>query len=579
MKQKTDVKPSKFHIIYFILLALLPLAIFWIKDMTPIFFNNDDVFLKQIASGELTGTPEAHLLHIGYLTGLIISTLYQLFPALPWYGICLFSCMYVAVLLSIFPLFQYLKKAWQKLILTAVSILVMAGFLFSHMLQIQYTTVTATVCACSLVYFTLAKEENHVKQYLKNLIPCFILFAISFELRDKASIMMLPFFIFIGVSRFIKNRNLLKPLLSCAGILLSIIILLWGIESLAYAAPVWKDFTAYNTNRENIVDYSGYPSYENNAELYNSLGISYQSYVSASDHYQLLLDDNINLSFMEVVADACPERNVALSTLLKEFLERHITSYADRPLNLIVYVLYAMVFVMALLSRNYQSLWDILAVFAGRMTIWIYLLFMGRSVPRVTQGIYIAELFLLTAILFYYKMWQDKKEKRKKKLAISFALCILCISFVTFKWGLPYTERINQYNKSQLAYAVTYDEIRDYFYDNSDSFYMLDTNSFSYFTEALFTKTPDTAANFVLLGSWPANSPWTDKIAGEQNFTSYETAAFEDNVYFVFMNTEATGYDYLANYYTEKYPNSIFIVKDTVKTSTGVEFLILKCNG
>lgn len=578
MTPNKKTKADKLNIVFFILLAVLPLLIMILKDMRPIFFNNDDVFLKQIASGEYTGTPETHLLHIGYLSGLLISTLYKIAPTFPWYGTFLFICMYGSILLALFPLFQYLQKTWQKLLLITMSILVMIGFLFSHMLQIQYTTVTAVVCSASLVHFYLAKEETAIKPYLKQLIPCLLLFAISFEIRDKACIMMLPIFFFIGIARFLQNRKMLKPLLAFAGMLVGIIIVLWGIEKLAYSSPDWKAFESYNTNRENIVDYSGYPSYEENKALYDSLGISYQSYVSASTRYQILLDENINSIFMETVADACPERTISFTAIIKEFWDRHVTAYADRPLNLIVYVMYALIMVMALLTRKNKVLLDVLAIFIGRMTIWAYLLFMGRSVPRVTQGIYIAELLLLTAVFFYHQLWSDAKEKRKKLINATLALMIVCIGFVTLKWGLPYTERIHQDNRSKLAYAVTYQELREYFHDNSDCFYMLDTNSFSYFTEAVFAKTAVSDSNFVLLGSWPANSPWTDKLAQSNGFKSYEVAALEnESVFFVFMNTEITGYEYLADYYEEKHPGTQLVLHDIFTASTGVEFQILKC--
>lgn len=576
--KKSVIKADKLNILCYVLLAVLPLLILLFQHMTPIFYNNDDVFLKQIASGEYTGTPETHLLHIGYLTGVLISTLYKIVPSFPWYGAFLFACLYGSILLALFPLFQYANTARQKLILTAMSILVMVGFLFSHMLQIQYTTVTAAVCSSSLVNFYLAKEETQTKKYIKQLLPCIILFVISFEIRDKACLMMLPLFFFIGIIRFLQHRKMLKPLLSFAGILVGCIILLWGIEKIAYASPDWKSFDSYNTNRERIVDYSGYPSYEENRELYDALNISYQSYICASTRYQLLLDSNINATFMEKVANAVPERTVSITAITKEFLNRHLTSYADRPLNLMVYVMYVLIMVMAILTRKYKALSDLLAIFLGRMTIWIYLLFLGRSVPRVTQGIYIAELLLLAAIFFYHRLWADAKEKRKKMISLVLTFMIACIVFVTVKWGLPYTKRIQQYNDSQLAYAETYHELRNYFHENEDCFYMLDTNSFSYFTESVFAKTSVSDSNFVLLGSWLANSPWSDKLAQNNNFDSFESAALEkENVFFVFMNTEATGYEYLKDYYEEKHPGTQLIIHDTFTSSAGVEFFILKC--
>lgn len=100
-------KKINFDILLYI---FIPLILFAIVDMPFVFYNNDDLYMKQIVSGELTGTPEAHLLHIGYLTGLFLSTLYKLFPPVPWYGILLFSYGYLSIILSIYMCMKHIKK-------------------------------------------------------------------------------------------------------------------------------------------------------------------------------------------------------------------------------------------------------------------------------------------------------------------------------------------------------------------------------------------------------------------------------------------------------------------------------------
>ena len=41
---------------------------------------NDDVAMRNVAAGVITGTPDAHLIHIKYLLGLLISGMYRLVP-------------------------------------------------------------------------------------------------------------------------------------------------------------------------------------------------------------------------------------------------------------------------------------------------------------------------------------------------------------------------------------------------------------------------------------------------------------------------------------------------------------------
>lgn len=585
-------KKCKFHysILFFI---FLPLLIFLLKDITVTFYNNDDFFLKLIASGEFTGTPQSHLLHIGYLTGILLSTLYTLLPSVPWYGILLFSYGYLSIMLSVYTVSKQIEKTRHRIIASVLMTFTAVCFLWIHIIELQYTTVTAIVCAAALVHFYLAEESEHISDYIKANIPGLVFFFLAMELRDKACLMFLPTFFLVGLIKYAKNRKLFKPLLAYGGILLCLVLLTLGIQKIAYSDEAWNSFKTYNTARENIVDYNGYPDYEEYRAEYEALGITYESYLSASTRYQLLLDENINTEFMVEMEALSHHFEPDVKQMLHNFLERHISSYIDRPLNLIVYVLYFFTGILIIVGKRPRAFLDLAALFAGRTIIWGYLLFIGRPMPRVTQGVYMMEFLLLLAIIFGQKLCfvRTKKEIReesannKTKLSdgrkllqritgIVFAVAVI---FTAIKWGLPNTVTIMDHSQTRYDYSVAYREMQEYFYTNQDNVYLLDTNSFSYFTEDAFAQTAKTAGNCVLLGSWHANSPWTDSIAAKYGIESYETAAVtQDNVYFVFMNTETTGYEYLENYFHSRYPETSLVLQDTVNTSNGLEFYIMQ---
>lgn len=565
-----------FYLFYAILL-LLPIVCFSIFDISPVFYNNDDLFLKQIASGELTGRPESHLLHIGYLTGALLRGLYSIFPSVSWYGVFLFSCTYICIILLLHALLrQTFSKIARAALITGVFLITYA-FLAMHLLQIQYTTVTAIICSASLACFYLSEEHSNPGIYLRRNITCLVLFFISFSIRDKACIMFLPAFFFIGICICFKNRQMLRSVAAFAGSLLGIILLCTCIERIAYSEPALQDFEQYNTCREQIVDYDGYPNYEEYKDTYEALGISYESYVSASTRYQLLLDENINVEFMTELAKLSPQDSPRLFDMLRSFIDRHLFSYQDRPLNLVVYVLYLFAFLLIFANKKYRLLLDMSAILAGRMVIWGYLIYVDRAIPRVTQGVYVAELFLLLSFCCKNQLWTSDSSQKARSPKILTALCCICILFTAVKWGHPNTQYIIRYNDSQLQFSVAYREIREYFYTNKDNVYLLDTNSFSYFTENIFQSTPPSQNNFVLMGSWTANSPWTDSIAAAHGISSYENAAVtQDNVFFVFLHTDGTDHTYMNNYLNSKYPGATLELYDTFLTSNGLEFQILQ---
>ena len=65
---------------HYILAAVSVLVIFllfvFFRRLSPfVYETNDDLFLRMIASGEMTGVPEAHLHFISYPAGLLLSLL------------------------------------------------------------------------------------------------------------------------------------------------------------------------------------------------------------------------------------------------------------------------------------------------------------------------------------------------------------------------------------------------------------------------------------------------------------------------------------------------------------------------
>ena len=578
MEEKKSTKIKWLDGMFVFILTCLPLFLIWHFNAKIVFFNNDDLYIGELVSGITTGRPESHLVHIGYLTGWILSRLYMLVPSTPWYGIFLFTMIYGSIVTAFSAMIIKLEKVWQKILMTVSALYMICSFFFYHMAEIQYTTVTTVVCMTAVVLFVLTEDATDWKKYIKANILGFVFFFMSFNIRDKACVMVLPVFFFIGLGKVIKDKKLFRPVLAYASVLVVIMLLLFGVERIAYSGAEWKEFERYNTAREQVMDYAGFPNYEENIALYEELGISEQSYVSLATRYQVLLDEKVNADFMEAMEEvSSSDRKIDLIQMLKTFVERHLTSYMDRPLNIIVYFMYVAAIVLALVSGKYKALYDVLALFLGRMSIWAYLMYIGRSLPRVTQGIYIVELMVLFAIIISNSLWINKTKQGVKLPKIAGVCVIVGMIAICHRWGLPYSSNIYHYNNSQMAYATCYREMREYFNEHSENVYLADMFSFSYFTKDILAEEYPSVGNYVMMGNWVANSPWTDSIAERYQIESYEEAAImQDNVYFVFIDSEGTSWQYLADYYAEKYPGSVMEVEEVVETTFGQDFLIVK---
>ena len=405
--------------------ALVVFLLFcYFRRLSPfIYQTNDDLFLKMIVSGEMTGTPDPRMFYLSYPAGLLLSCLYRLSPQFPWYG--LLFCFTIGLTMTVI-LYSFLKREKNLLVrlLTIVLFCLFSyGFLFLHIAELQFTTVTAMAGCGALFLFYLAPPADSLRGALKNNIGFLLFSAYSFCFRGQAFLMFFPMIGMIGLGKYLNagktssaslfqmNRQR-KNLFALAGIFIAVIGSLFLFEKLAYQREDWKVFSAYTEASETVYDYEGYPDYDTHEETYRELGITRSSYEAAAHRYCIAIEPGINQKTMEALASIIEqERQLSLSELpgkVREmaafFLDRHL-SYTDRPLNLLVYCCYILFFICGILSGKKSALRDILFLGFARMVIWTYLVFYGRLPSRVSQSIYMGELAVLLAMAFGHRLW------------------------------------------------------------------------------------------------------------------------------------------------------------------------------
>ena len=569
------------------------LLFFCFRQRSPfIYQTNDDLFLKMLVSGEMCGICQTHLFHISYPVGVLLSGLYKLFPKFPWYGLffCLVIGLVMAIILRLFLLLE------NSLLIRLVTLLLFMffsyGFLFLHIAELQFTVVAAIAGCGALFVFVLAPEADSYRKVLKNNIGFLLLSACALCIRNQVFFMFLPFVGMIGFGKYLDagKERARKCLIFLAGVFALMLIFLCAVEKLAYRGEDWRIFSAYNKARANIYDYEGFPDYDAYKTIYQELGISRSSYEAAAHHYSIALESNIDQKSMEVLEFIVKqERHLSYTEIwgkLQEmavlFVERHL-SYADRPLNLLVYSCYILFFICGILCRKKDVLRDIVFLGIARMFIWAYLLFYGRLPVRVSQSVYLAEFAVLLAIAFRSKVWELREVSgnmgiQKGTLARGFwSISIIFLTFDCFCIGFPKAKAVAAEASSRLQFSQAFVDIRDYFHAHPDKFYYLDMNSFSYFTEDALGKNRGQYDNFLYLGSWMPHSPWYELKFNRAGISHPAEALYEDpNVYVVFMNAESIDDDYLQDFYDENYSGVSLKIVERVDVSNGLQFLVMK---
>jgi len=577
--------------------------------------TNDDLFLRMIASGEMSGEPEARLHFISYPAGLLLSLLYRLFPALPWYGLFLCGSFALAMILALCSLLRREKALSARCFTVLLFCLLSYGFLFTHLAQLQFTTCAGVASAGALFLFSVSAPSASFREALKNNAGFLLLSAYAFCLRSQVLLMCFPFLGVLALSKYLEARKLpgistsdkkscRKSLYLLGAAFLAMLAAFLLIEKIAYQGSAWQSFRSYSAARASVYDYEGYPDYDAYESTYRELGLTRSSYEAAAHRYSLLLEPAINRHSMEVLENISKqERKISfpdfpqkLREMAAFFLERHLSD-ADKPINLLVYRCYLLFIICAVFSRKWSSLRDILLTLSARMAIWAYLIFYGRVPVRISQTVYLAELAVLFSIAFGQKLWlmrerpgQATMDKAytvsppKSRAAIRQKLCyaawsasILLIAFTCIRSGIPNAKAAAEESAARLKFSESFTVMKDYFKARPDCFYYLDTNSFAYFTEDALLAGPHENANYLFMGGWAAKSPWYEKKLEAAGISDPAAALCENPaVYAVFMNTEETGYGYLEAFYAENYPGISLEETETVNAGNGISFLILK---
>ena len=587
---KTEGKNNRIiQLIISVSLVLISIII-W-NLITPFQIDNDNIYLKTVASGEMTGVPEAHMYYMGYLSGFVISLLYRITGnGIPWFGI--FMCVSFAVVL-VAMIYESLKKTDKiqaKLSVAALYLLVIWSFFYQYFAKTQYTLATGFVGAGALFLLALSDEKEETKNNIFHYVLFLIFSAWSMGIRDKAFFMLIPFFgmTFLGKLIFAKKKEAVKKVFILGFSFLAVLALVFVINKIAYSSDDWKEFRRYTNASEDLFDYEGFPDYSTHEEMYKNMGITHSSYEALMNHYNIIMDSNLNADNLTLLAETSrkerlekePNALIKMFGVLKTIVKYNLFEYQDRPLNLLVFSLYFFVVVLILLSKKYKCFIDVLFLIVARMFDWIYLVWNGRFPFRVTQIIYIAELVVLLSVILKNELWKKENPTDNKKEKVSFnvvyAIMFACIVAVSLRFGLPVMKKNYESVKGFEKMSVCFEELEDYFDDHSENFYFFDMSHLYYMEDTLvFEKSP--YENYVYMGSWMPNSPWyNNKMKAWGIDDPGESLIEKDNVYIVYQQVDFDTRDFLDYYFEEHFPGTHIEVVDTFVSSNGFVYEILK---
>lgn len=505
----------------FILPTVFALLIFGLMAYCFDFYYdlNDDVVMKDILAGAFTGTPDGHNIQMQYPISWLISIFYRAVPQIPWYGLFLCAVVMTCMILIGKRSLDLLENRYgigvgTKLVVTTIELLSFLAIYGWELIYVQYTVITALLCATAGFLFFTNEKQNDTKEILKQNLITIFLAILAFNIRSEMFLLMCPFLGAIGLWRILEEKQFSKETFyKYIAFLMPIFLGIAAtvlVHSLAYGSKPWKDFQAFFDTRTQVYDYTWYPDYEENKTFYEENGISKTQY-ELIDSYNFALDPGIDISVMERIVEyqRLQKSAVPLGGRVIEALGEYIYRilHQDRPYVYFVFLGYAFLILLAVWKKEYRLFLFVLLLGVMRSISWMYVIWAKRVPNRISHSLYLIETIILLAVIL--KSAYAKTQKKGKfdygliriyyLLGFLFLLSIsiLPTNFQTIEAEQKRREIVNEPKELLEKYSASYPK----------SFFYVDVYSSVDYSDKMFGKNDSNYKNYNILGGWAYPSP------------------------------------------------------------------------
>lgn len=508
---------------------------------------NDDTMIKDILSGAYTGIPSGYCIQMLYPLAWCIALLYRAIPTVAWYGLFLCLCQFGVLALIAWRLVHMMQSTRTRVLALLLEGALALGLFQRELVFVQYS-VTSAFCMAGAVFLfsTTPVTEKASVFFRRNILPlCLVI--LSFMIRTEVCIMLLPFLLLVGISKWCSEQKFFTPVNVKKYLVLIITAFLgmtvvYSLDLLAYKGSEWSGFRDFFDARTKIYDFYELPGYDDNRDFYESIGLSKETY-ALLENYNFALDDSIDTWSFEAIADYQEQLAGKGNGLENTFglisknsiseaiwlyknqlihnisaLKNHLTGQSGGAAGVswtvavtsgMVFVGYILYLVFCILPTSGKvrmlAVLKLLGLMLIRSVLWLYLFMVDRALDRVTIPLLMLEL--VTIIAFLGSDSQQKKISRTVTYA-GYGVCVLC-AVVLFVGN---TQKASQEYDSRAVADAQWNTLMDYCRKNGNNYYVIDVySSTSYqgvcYSEKMFDNVDNSCKNFDICGGWAAKSP------------------------------------------------------------------------
>ena len=559
--------------ISFLLTALLFVAVTLVCPR--VFFINDDENIMYTISGYYTfGVPYDHSF-INFCLSAALRGLYGLIPSVQWYGVFHMCVLFLSVTI-IFK--TVLRECFNKdlpLYIALICNLTLFALLYlfpTTLMQFTTTSAMAGAAACVLLLGVHWNVDGKV-QVVLDLILSVLLLLICYMHRKNTGYVAICFYggtwLFQlvkvlttkDVDRQIKKRRLRAVLgtLAAAVVLLAAVI---GIDKVARNTDQWRSFYEYDNARFKVTDYP-HDSYDDNPELYESIGWSRELYKLTGESWWFFMDPRITPETFRAISDTgyYAEKENTSQSLLAPAVTLYQSTYVAQIAFLAVAACAVAIFLLLLCStRRKKDVWEFLfsvCILLGSVALTLYLCYRQRLPLRAFHTICLPCVSILGVMCIHLTDFSRLRTTRLRSCACALAAVLLLVASVV-GGGMNLRIAIAQANERVEKSSRTL-AIEQYAMEHPENFYVYDTSlTFRYLPFTVYTD--HYPSNLMFWGGMGWKSPaYYEQVRRNGYEELYSDVLFGENVYYITWDDYTPGNKpmrfRLLNYMIVTYPH------------------------
>ena len=527
----------------------------------------DDAFIATVLNGAWTGTPDAHVVYIKYPLAFLLKSLFQILPGIQWHFLLLEGCFAVCVFTVNYRICSHVKKIVYKILFCILFLLLFWLCMAKMILTAHYSMCAATLTAAGIFCFATIPGSASRKTFILNGAAILFMLWTAYAIRARTLFMLLPLAGVVFLYKFFGNRPYFRKqnILRWLSIPVILFIGLGGLELMhnaQYKSEDWQAFLRFNDARTTLYDFYGLPEFEENRELYESLGIS-EAREYMYEKYYLELTDGTEEDFLPAIADAAVEEFAQIMPFGKRLaatlraLPYNLTLKTYSPVNWICGISFIIIMLIAAVMRKWRIFLTVLGGAALSLVPWIWMIYMKKPTSRVTMGIWAADILFLLAVLVDNSeeigRWFEKKGKKKKAAGI-----LGCVAAAVFSAALiagiaaGYGKIMKNQNKAIHSGQIR-SALEEWCEQRPDNLYICESDLLNGLGFDL-QEIDNNRQNLIWPGGWPAQMPLMQEIWTSFGFQDVEKAIAENENVYIIAFTE-TDMSYLLRFYREQFPD------------------------